>query len=52
MWFDTRVAPAIKPGCVIAIRYAESKQFMDMTTGIRLEDNHAKYGRALPCSLK
>jgi hypothetical protein len=50
-WFDARVAPAIQPGCVLAIRYAESKRFMDMTTGIRLEDNHAKHVRALPCNL-
>jgi hypothetical protein len=51
-WFDAHVAPAIKPGCVLAIRYAESKYFLDMTIGIRLEDKHTKYVRALPCTLK
>jgi hypothetical protein len=49
--FDARIAPAIKPGCVLAIRYAESKTFADGTTGIRLEDGHVPFVRTLPCSL-
>lgn len=51
-WFDTRVAPNIKPGYVLAIRYAESKQFMDMSTGIRLEDDHVEFVKMFPCSLE
>lgn len=35
--FNERIAPTLKPGHVLAIRYAEKKIFLDMTGGIRLE---------------
>jgi hypothetical protein len=49
--FDARVAPAIRRGRVLAIRYGEKKVFMDMSTGVRLEDDHAAFVRVIPSTL-
>lgn len=49
--FDTAVAPVIIPGNTLAMRYAEKKVFMDLSTGIRLEDRHVDFTSAIPCSV-
>jgi hypothetical protein len=50
-WWDTEVSRTIKPSNVLAIRYAESKLFMDTTRGIRIEDRHVKMIRGFPITL-
>ena len=49
--FDRVIAPRIVAGNVLAIRYAEKKTFMDLTEGIRLEDEHVPYVRTVATSL-
>jgi hypothetical protein len=50
--FDRLLAPHIKPGRALALRYGEKKTFMDMTVGIRLEDDHVPFLQVIPGSIK
>ena len=49
--FDNYIAPKLKAGHVLALRYAEKKTFLDRTVGIRLEDGHVPFLEVLPGSL-
>lgn len=47
--FDRVIAAQIKPGrTTLAMRYCEKKTFMDLTTGVRLEDEHVNFVMVLP----
>eukprot|EP00271_Cylindrocystis_brebissonii_P006689 TRINITY_DN19456_c0_g1_i1.p1 TRINITY_DN19456_c0_g1~~TRINITY_DN19456_c0_g1_i1.p1 ORF type:complete len:265 (-),score=18.39 TRINITY_DN19456_c0_g1_i1:544-1338(-) len=49
--FDTLIAPNLRPGRVLAMRYARKKTFLDGTEGIRLEDDQVAGVMVLPGSL-
>eukprot|EP01083_Nonionella_stella_P049579 132047_1 len=45
---DGVIRPKLQQGSLICIRYALKHHFMDMTTGIRLEDEHLSFIKFIP----